>query len=266
MCAQVDWCHEMDDLMCVRVPYNITDRDTDIYNELYPLHKQVIRAPVSCNFLHIVDTAPDRDEFTWTRAPEAEDRMELEATQAEAADFIDEVSKLPYLPSETPETIIQALDLPSREPEVRPYIKDLFVKRHPKLVSTNPLYSGNCSKTLSHMYLCLKDGAQQPHMHRMVQHGKVETSTLKDILVFLQMGQIKKVSMEEMLKNPHKCGVIAYLVRRPGSSQKFPRLVIDMSEVNDLFACGPELVPTKLQSYVAQTSIPRWTFLKDFIA
>ncbi len=81
-------------------------------------------------------------------------------------EIIDAGLEIPNLIHKTPE---EALNLDLFEPEVQPYLRDLFFDKFRDLVSLHPMDAGDISKTLGFLSLRLIPGEVLPR-HKQIFH------------------------------------------------------------------------------------------------
>jgi hypothetical protein len=135
----------------------------------------------------------------------------------------------------------EAIDLSKHKPEIRKFIKNIFLDKHPEAVALHAMDSGNFSLTLGYTKLRLREGETLPRSKRIFHISPSDQRHLDDICDFLiHYGYIRRAPVHP--NNCHLYGLSAYLVPRakPG---KLGRLIVDFSPINPLIETPSSVIP-----------------------
>jgi len=135
----------------------------------------------------------------------------------------------------------EAIDLNKQSPEIRPYLKKIFLEKHPSAVALHAMDSGNFSLTLGYTKLRLREGETLPRARRIFHVSPSDQRHLDDICEFLiKYGYIRRTPTSP--SGCHLYGLSAYLVPRakPGT---LGRLVVDFSPINPLIETPSSVIP-----------------------
>ena len=133
------------------------------------------------------------------------------------------------------------LKLENHRPEIRPYLKKIFLEDHPNVISKHAYDLGKISKYLGFYKLKLKEGAQLPTHQKLYYLSNEETLHLKDILRFLEgYGIISRVPTEGA---PIKFACSSYLIPKK-SGQDHSRLIIDAVPLNRVTMAETPIIPS----------------------
>ena len=145
------------------------------------------------------------------------------------------------LPTRIYNSAAEALQLDSFEPEIRPYIKRIFLDKYPGVVALHSLDSGDVSKTLGYTTLRLIPGEQLPR-HRRIYHLSPSDSRYLDELLeqFIRFNYVRRAPIDST--NLHLYGMSTYLVPRKKETD-IARLVIDFSPLTTIIQSPPSVVP-----------------------
>ena len=124
----------------------------------------------------------------------------------------------------------EIVKLDSFDPQMRPFIKRIFLDKYSSLLATDTLDKGNLSRTLGKYTIQLNSSENLPRQKKIYYLGKMESQHLKDILEFHLKAQIIK-KVDHRGDRIHHFSSPAYLVPRskPGAPS---RLIIDFKSLN----------------------------------
>ena len=132
------------------------------------------------------------------------------------------------------------LKLENHKPEIRPYLKKIFLEDHPNVISCHQYDLGQISRYLGFYKLKLKEGAQLPTHQKLYYLSNDETQHLKDILRFLEgYGIISRVPTEGA---PIRFACSSYLIAKK-SGQDHSRLIIDAVPLNRVTMSEVPIIP-----------------------
>jgi hypothetical protein len=135
----------------------------------------------------------------------------------------------------------EAVNLENFPPEVRPYIKEIFLEKYPSCVSLHALDAGDLSKTLGYVHLNLRSNETLPRAKRLYHISPSDSQHLSDLLDFL-------VKQNFIQRSPvhtdgqHLYGLASYLVPRQKAGC-LGRLIVDFSPINSLLETPPPHYP-----------------------
>ena len=135
---------------------------------------------------------------------------------------------------EQPEDIIKKEDY---EPIVWPYIKDIFLEKHPEVISRHSLDRGQISDTLGYYNIVLKPHTTLPRFKKLYFLDPKSASQMRDILEFL-------VKTKVIAKAPcsgsegNSFASPAFLVAR-SNKQQAARIVVNFMHLNQCIAIEP---------------------------
>jgi hypothetical protein len=135
----------------------------------------------------------------------------------------------------------EAIDLSKQTPEIRDFMKRIFLEKHPEAVALHAMDSGNFSLTLGYTKLRLREGETLPRARRIFHVSPSDQRHLDDICEFLiKYGYIRRTPASP--SGCHLYGLSAYLVPRakPGT---LGRLVVDFSPINPLIETPSSVIP-----------------------
>jgi dUTPase len=152
--------------------------------------------------------------------------------------IIDAGLEIPTIIHGSPE---EALNLNLFEPEVRPYIKRIFLEKYRSVVSLHSLDAGDVSKTLGFTALRLIPGEKLPRHKRIYQLSPQDVSYLEELLEnFIRFNYVRRAPIETT--DLHLYGMSTYLIPRRKTSE-LPRLIIDFSPLTSIIQSPPSVVP-----------------------
>jgi len=135
----------------------------------------------------------------------------------------------------------KAIDLDQYSPEVRPYIKDIFIDKYPQAVALHSLDAGNLSLTLGLTQLRLREGEVLPRSKRIFHVSPTDQRHLDDICdLLIKFGYIMRAPISP--NGCHLYGMSAYLIPR-SKPNCLGRLIVDFSPVNQLIQSPPSVIP-----------------------
>ena len=140
------------------------------------------------------------------------------------------------------EQVIVTDHLPKK---IRPYVRDLFLKRFPKIVSTDPYDVGNISRFLGQFKIRLKPGCKLPSHQKLYYCSGEIREQLSTILSFLCKRKIiepvPQTSGEEGDNSTSCWASPCYLVSKKGNESSY-RLILDFSYINPLLERPPAVL------------------------
>jgi hypothetical protein len=135
----------------------------------------------------------------------------------------------------------EALNLNLFSPEIRPYIKRIFLDRYPNVVSLHSLDAGDVSKTLGFTSLRLIPGEKLPRHKRIYQLSPQDVNYMEELLEqFIRFGYVRRAPIEST--DQHLYGMSTYLVPRRKLTD-IARLVIDFSPLTSIIQSPPNIIP-----------------------
>jgi hypothetical protein len=140
-----------------------------------------------------------------------------------SSEIIDAGLEIPNLIHKTPE---EALNLDLFEPEVQPYLKDLFFDKFRDLVSLHPMDAGDISKTLGFLSLRLIPGEVLPRHKRIFHLSPQDNAYLEELLEQFMRFNYMIRAPNDAKNHHHLYGMSAYLIPRKKPTD-LPRLIID---------------------------------------
>ena len=145
------------------------------------------------------------------------------------------------LPTTVYKTAQEAIDLQAYPPEIRHYIKDIFLDKYPQVVALHALDAGDLSKTLGYTQIRLRPGELLPKCKRIFHMSPSDTRHLEDICELLvKFGYLMRTPMAP--NNCHMYGMASYLVPR-AKENCLGRLIVDFSPINPLLQSPPSVIP-----------------------
>jgi hypothetical protein len=145
---------------------------------------------------------------------------------------------IPTIIHKTPQ---EALNLDCFEPEIRPYIKNIFLDKYPNVIALHSLDSGDISKTLGYTTLRLIPGEYLPRHRRIYQLSPQDNRYLDELLEqFIRFNFVRRAPVDST--NIHLYGMSTYLVPRKKLTD-MARLVIDFSPLTSIIQSPPSIVP-----------------------
>ena len=152
--------------------------------------------------------------------------------------IIDGGLEIPTLIHKSPE---EALNLEIFSPEIRPYLKSIFLEKYPSVVSLHSLDAGDVSKTLGYTTLRLIPGEHLPRHKRIYQLSPQDANYLEQLLEqFIKFNYVRRAPIEST--DIHLYGMSTYLVPRKKLTD-IARLVIDFSPLTSIIQSPPSIVP-----------------------
>jgi dUTPase len=152
--------------------------------------------------------------------------------------IIDPGLDIPTLVHKSPQ---EAINLNQFEPEIRPYIKDIFLNKHPNAVSLHSLDAGDISKTLGYTTLRLIPGEKLPRHKRIFQLSPQDTQYMEELIEqFIKYNYVRRAPIETT--DIHLYGMSTYVVPRKNKLD-IGRLVIDFSPLTTIIQSPPSVVP-----------------------
>ncbi len=154
------------------------------------------------------------------------------------------------IPKELPDGIsrdsmlhIESLVNPDQyEPYIRSYVKNIFLKKYPQLISTSSLQRGNMSETLGKYKIRLKDNVTLPKHKKVYYLSPLETRQLQAILEYLiNNGTISKAKNSGDLY--HDFSSPGYIIPR-AKPEASPRLIVNFINLNKVIKSEPAVLPT----------------------
>jgi hypothetical protein len=134
-----------------------------------------------------------------------------------------------------------ALNLEQYDPDIRPYIKDIFLDKYPEVIALHSLDSGDISKTLGYTTLRLIPGETLPRHRRIYQLSPQDSRYLEELLEqFIRFNFVRRAPVDST--NIHLYGMSTYLVPRKKPTD-LARLVIDFSPLTSIIQSPPSIVP-----------------------
>jgi hypothetical protein len=107
----------------------------------------------------------------------------------------------------------EALNLNQYDPEIRPYIKDIFLDKYPGVIALHSLDSGDISKTLGYTTLRLVPGETLPRHRRIYHLSPTDSRYLEELLEqFIRFNFVRRAPVDST--NIHLYGMSTYLVPR----------------------------------------------------
>jgi len=147
----------------------------------------------------------------------------------------------PDLPTIVYQNAEEAINLNSFSPEIRPFIKDIFIDKYPGVVALHSLDAGNLSLTLGFTQLRLREGEVLPRSKRIFHISPSDQKHLDDICeLLIKFGYIMRAPVSP--NGCHLYGMSAYLVPR-AKPNCLGRLIVDFSPVNQLIQSPPSVIP-----------------------
>jgi hypothetical protein len=145
---------------------------------------------------------------------------------------------LPTIIHKSPE---DALNLEQYDPDIRPYIKKIFLEKYPKVIALHSLDSGDISKTLGYTTLRLVPGETLPRHHRIYQLSVEDSRYLEELLEqFIRFNFVRRAPVDST--NIHLYGMSTYLIPRKKPTD-LARLIIDFSPLTSIIQSPPSIVP-----------------------
>ena len=141
-------------------------------------------------------------------------------------------------------TAKDVINLDEYKPEIREYIKKIFIEEFPDVVSLHQFDIGDLSYLLGYYTLKLKRGARLPRHSKLYYLSPADSQQMKDILTFMEKHDI--ISKCPQGGDSIKLCCSAYLIpRRDG--QAVPRLIINYIPLNRLTEFEPPVIPTTVE-------------------
>jgi hypothetical protein len=145
------------------------------------------------------------------------------------------------LPTIVYDTAEEAVGLHNYPPEIRPYIKRIFIDKYPESVSLHSLDAGDLSKTLGYTSLRLREGETLPRAKRIFHVSPAEQRHMDDILeLLLKFRYIMRAPVTP--SGHHLYGMSSYLIPR-AKPNTLGRLIVDYSPINPLIESPASVIP-----------------------
>jgi hypothetical protein len=146
------------------------------------------------------------------------------------------------IPNEIYSTPEEALNLKLFNPELVPYIEDIFLKKHRGVVSLHPMDAGDISKTLGFLNLKLIPGEVLPRHKRIFHLSPQDNRYLEELLdQFIRFNYMIRAPIEQQ-NSHHLYGMSAYLIPRKKPTD-LARLIIDFSPLTSIIQSPPAIMP-----------------------
>ena len=143
-----------------------------------------------------------------------------------------------YIQEYTP--VEEILKLETHPKPVRPYLKEMFLKKYPELPSRSPYDIGNSSLTMGEYRIELQEGVVLPKFKKMYYVSGIDLAAQNDILQFLlRYGIIERSTHHDRIS---EFASPAYLVPK-GNKQAPARLIIDYKILNDNLVSNTPVLP-----------------------
>ena len=139
-------------------------------------------------------------------------------------------------------TASDVIDWDTYSPEVKPYIKDIFVDKYEEVVSKHGFDVGEVSYLLGMYHLRLKPNTRLPSQNKIYYLSQQDSKHLRDLLDFM----LSKDIISEAPPSGDKDQVFAcsaYLVPRKDKNAH-SRLVVNSIPLNRVLMAEPAVIPT----------------------
>ena len=124
------------------------------------------------------------------------------------------------------------------DPEIWPFIKDIFLDTYPNVISKHPLDRGKISETCGFYTIRLKDNVELPKMKKIYYENAFNSKMLKEVLEFLC--KVKVISKANVEGGDIPCfSSPCFLVSRKDKQNSSARLVVDFRALNECIALEP---------------------------
>ncbi len=141
-----------------------------------------------------------------------------------------------------PETLLATakdIVLPENfDPQIWPYVQDIFINKYPQVVSLHSLDRGNISQTVGFYTIKLRNNVTLPKFKKIYYENSANSTLLKEVLEFLcKTNVISKASVEggDLPSFSSPC----FLVPRKDKRNQSARLVVDFRAINECIAIEP---------------------------
>jgi hypothetical protein len=196
----------------------------------------------NCNFVFNLQLQPNEPipELTESELQETAGigKVTYTGTAEVSPNVIDGGLDLPTMIHKSP---AEALNLASFDPDIRPFIKKIFLDKYPEVIALHSLDSGDISKTLGYTTLRLVPGEQLPRHRRIYQLSPQDSRYLEELLEqFIRFNFVRRAPVDST--NIHLYGMSTYLVPRKKPTD-LARLVIDFSPLTSIIQSPPSIVP-----------------------
>ena len=166
------------------------------------------------------------------------EKVSYTGTAEMSPDIIEGGLEVPTIIHNTPE---EALNVEEFTPEIRPYIKDIFLNKYPNVVALHSLDGGDVSKTLGYTTLRLIPGETLPRHRRIYQLSPQDSNYLEELLEqFIRFNYVRRAPVDST--NLHLYGMSTYMVPRKKPTD-MARLVIDFSPLTSIIQSPPSVIP-----------------------
>ena len=166
-------------------------------------------------------------------------KVSYSGTAEISSEIIDAGLEIPNAIHSSPE---EALNLELFEPEIRPFLSDLFLVKYRDTVSLHPMDAGDISKTLGYLSLRLIPGEVLPRHKRIFHLSPQDNAYLEELLdQFIRFNFMIRAPVDAG-KHHHLYGMSAYLIPRKKPTD-LPRLIIDYSPLTTIIQSPPSIVP-----------------------
>ena len=136
------------------------------------------------------------------------------------------------IPTLIHKTAREALNLEIFDPEIRPYLEEIFINQYPEVVSLHSLDAGDVSKTLGFTSLRLIPGETLPRHKRIYQLSPQDSRYMEELLEqFIRFNYVRRAPIEST--DIHLYGMSTYMVPRKKLTD-IARLVIDFSPLTSI--------------------------------
>ena len=156
-----------------------------------------------------------------------------------SSEIIDAGLEIPNVIYETPD---EALNLTLFDPEIVPYIKNIFLEKYRGVVSLHPMDAGDISRTLGFLSLKLIPGENLPRHKRIFHLSPQDNRYLEELLEqFIRFNYMIRAPIDQQ-NGHHLYGMSAYLIPRKKPTD-LARLIIDFSPLTSIIQSPPAIVP-----------------------
>ena len=147
-----------------------------------------------------------------------------------------------YIPTHEMHSAKDIVNLEELAPDIRPFIKDIFLDNYSETIALHALDRGSLSQTLGRYQLKLQPGAQLPSHKRVFFLAPQESEHMKTILSFLiKNGTVERCPTQGSAEHNFACS--SYLIPR-SNKNACGRIIIDYSPINKLLHREAISLPT----------------------
>ncbi len=198
------------------------------------------------DFRHpITNILETTDSSNLAKFEDSQHTIELGLTQINEDEDLQELINEPRGYTIPEDEFLQPADMVNLEdypPEIRPYIRDIFVESYPSVISTHSTDRGDLSRYLGNYTIKLKPGQVLPQHKKLYYLSSVEKLQMQSILEFLlKNGTIERASLSGDTYDNYASP--AYLIAKADKNAT-PRLIVNFQQLNPCLQAEPALLPT----------------------